>query len=85
MLTYDERRLIFQYCWEHLVASCEPCQTQYRIDQLGVDLYGERRSHLCPECRADLSDSELQVGRIRHGGHRPPLDFGPVVRGAKRR
>ena len=56
MLTPDERRLIFRYCWDHLVASCEPCQTQYRIDQLGVDLF-RGRTHLCTKCRADLKAS----------------------------
>jgi hypothetical protein len=56
MLTPDERRLIFRYCWDHLVASCEPCQTHYRIDQLGIDLF-RGLSHLCTKCRADLKAS----------------------------
>ena len=56
MLTPAERRLIFQYCWDHLVASCEPCQTQYRIDQLGVDL-SRNLTHLCTKCRSDLKAS----------------------------
>jgi hypothetical protein len=56
MLTPDERRLIFRYCWNHLVASCEPCQTHYRIDQLGIDSF-RGLSHLCTKCRADLKAS----------------------------
>ena len=56
MLTVEERRLIFQYCWEHPVASCVPCHAEYRLPELGADVF-RGLSHLCPRCRADLSAS----------------------------
>ena len=56
MLTLEERRLIFQYCWDHPVASCEPCQRSYRLPELAADVF-RGLSHLCPHCRADLSAS----------------------------
>ena len=37
MLTVEERRLIFQYCWDHPVASCGSCQHDYRLPELGAD------------------------------------------------
>jgi hypothetical protein len=56
MLTVEERRLIFQYCWEHPVASCVPCHAEYRLPELAADVF-RGLSHLCPKCRADLSAS----------------------------
>jgi hypothetical protein len=56
MLTVEERRLLFQYCWDHAVASCGPCQADYRLPELGADPF-RGLSHLCPRCRADLSAS----------------------------
>ena len=36
MLTLEERRLIFQYCWDHPVASCVPCHAEYRLPGLAA-------------------------------------------------
>jgi hypothetical protein len=56
MLTLEERRIIFQYCWERPVASCVPCHAEYRLTELAADPF-RGLSHLCPRCRADLSAS----------------------------
>src|SRR5262249_25134945 len=55
-LTREERILLFRYCWDHPVAKCPDCDQGFRQQQLGADLLGHR-SHLCPRCRADLTQS----------------------------
>jgi hypothetical protein len=55
-LSREEFALLFQYCWNHAVAACAPCGRRFRQEQLGADLF-KGLIHLCPHCRADLSDS----------------------------
>jgi hypothetical protein len=56
MLSPDERRLLFQSCHEHTVATCPKCYQNYRYDQLAADLF-QGRHDLCPHCRVDVSAS----------------------------
>lgn len=57
VLGAEERTLLFVYCRDHNVAECSSCHGQFRLrevvsqDQFGV------RSHTCPWCHADLTDS----------------------------
>lgn len=55
-LSREERILLFRYCWGHAVAKCPACDQRFRQHQLGADLLGHR-SHLCPRCRTDLTES----------------------------
>jgi len=51
----EERALLFRYCFDHAVAECPTCGQDFRQQELGADLVGDR-SHLCPRCRIDLTD-----------------------------
>src|SRR5262245_29220987 len=53
-LNYEERVLLYQFCWEHAVAECGACRLRFRQHELAADLFGHR-NHLCPKCRADLT------------------------------
>lgn len=53
-LNYEERALLYQFCWDHAVAECGACGLRFRQHELAADLFGHR-SHLCPKCRADLT------------------------------
>jgi hypothetical protein len=55
-LSREEFTLLFRYCWTHAVATCVPCGRRFRQEQLGVDVF-RGLIHLCPHCRADLSES----------------------------
>jgi len=55
-LNYEERVLLYQFCWEHAVAECGACRLRFRQHELAADLFGHR-NHLCPKCRADLTAS----------------------------
>jgi len=55
-LSPEERALLFRYCWSHSVAKCVACGQSFRRHELGADLLGHR-VHLCPRCRADLTES----------------------------
>jgi hypothetical protein len=55
-LSRDERALLFRYCWSHTVSACAACGERFRRDQLASDIF-MYRSHLCPHCRADLTES----------------------------
>ena len=55
-LSREERVLLFRYCSDHAVAKCPSCDQSFRQQQLGSDLLGHR-THLCPRCRADLTES----------------------------
>ena len=55
-LNYEERVLLYQFCWEHAVAECDACRLRFRQHELAADLFGHR-NHLCPKCRADLTAS----------------------------
>jgi hypothetical protein len=52
----EERALLFSYCFDHAVAKCATCVQSYRQLELGSDLVNNR-VHLCPNCRADLTES----------------------------
>ena len=55
-LSREERTLLFHYCIGHAVADCRPCAEGFRQHELATDLSGNH-THLCPRCRADLTDS----------------------------
>ena len=52
----EERALLFRHCFDHTVAECATCIQSYRQSELGSDLVNNR-VHLCPICRADLTES----------------------------
>lgn len=55
-LSHEERALPFKYCFGHSVADCATCTQSFRQQELGSDLLGHR-THLCPRCRADLTET----------------------------
>ena len=56
MLTPEERRIVFQYCWEHPVAACPRCGGAFKLHELGTEPFGPSwRSDLCPSCRIPLT------------------------------
>jgi len=56
-LTREERVLLFRYCWGHAVAKCPSCaQSLIRRQELASGLLDDR-THVCPRCRTDLTDS----------------------------
>ena len=55
-LSQKARTLLFTYCIGHAVADCRPCAEGFRPLELAPDLSGNH-THLCPRCRADLTDS----------------------------
>jgi 3-phosphoglycerate kinase len=59
-LSAEERTLLFVYCRDHWVAKCATCASSFRLQELASDLAPtllDRRVHLCPGCRSDLTDS----------------------------
>jgi hypothetical protein len=54
ILSAEERVLLFTYCRYHLVP-CVTCDASFYLWQLALD-FG-RRTHFCPWCRRDLTDS----------------------------
>ena len=55
-LSHEERALLFRYCFDHVVAECANCAKKFRQQELASDLMGNR-THLCPGCRADLTNA----------------------------
>jgi hypothetical protein len=55
-LNYEERALLFMFCWGHPVAACVSCSQSFRQHELAADLF-DHRTHLCPRCRTDLTVS----------------------------
>jgi len=53
-LNYEERALLFMFCWGHPVAACSACNLNFRQHELATDLF-DHRTHLCPRCRGDLT------------------------------
>ena len=53
-LNYEERALLFMFCWDHPVAACGTCSQSFRQHELATDLFGHR-AHLCRRCHADLT------------------------------
>lgn len=56
VLSHEERVLLFRYCWDHPVAECVTCARKLRQQELASDFLG-LKSHLCPSCRTDLTES----------------------------
>ena len=56
MLSPGERAILIRSCHDHDVAFCHDCATSYRVHRLAADRFGGK-TELCPQCRADLSDS----------------------------
>jgi hypothetical protein len=56
VLNHEERVLLFRYCWDHPVAECAACARKLRQQELASDFLG-LKSHLCPSCRTDLTES----------------------------
>ena len=54
-LSPEEGALLFKYCFDHAVAECASCSQDFRQQELGADLLGNRTS-LCPRCRRDLTE-----------------------------
>lgn len=55
-LNYEERALLFKFCWDHVVTECAACRLRFRQHELAADFF-EHRSHLCPRCRVDLTEN----------------------------
>ena len=55
-LSPEERALLFVYCRDHPVAECSTCSRRFALFELVSDPQSGR-THLCPGCLADLSDS----------------------------
>ena len=55
-LSPEDRALLFFYCQDHAVGECTTCARRFPLFELASDPKG-RRTHLCPLCLADLSDS----------------------------
>ena len=53
-LTYEERALLFMFCWEHPVAACRSCSQHFRQHEFATDLF-HHRTNLCPRCHTDLT------------------------------
>jgi hypothetical protein len=57
VLSAEERTLLFIYCLDHQVAECVRCAGKFRLREVAsLDLFGIR-SHGCPWCHTDLTDS----------------------------
>src|SRR5438128_4359492 len=57
VLSAEERTLLFIYCRDHQVAECVRCAGKFRLREVAsLDLFGIR-SHGCPWCHTDLTDS----------------------------
>ena len=57
ILSAEERDILTSYCRHHTVAQCVRCGEQFHLPQVAsLDSVGIR-SHACPCCRADLTDS----------------------------
>jgi len=54
-LSPEERALLFKYCFDHAVVECASCTQDFREQELGADLLGNR-TNLCPRCRRDLTE-----------------------------
>ena len=57
VLSAEERTILLLYCRDHPVAQCVRCGEQFHLPEVtSLDSVGIR-SHACPCCQADLSDS----------------------------
>jgi hypothetical protein len=53
-LTSHESSRLIRRCWDHPVAVCGGCRSEYRITEMGADLISGQH-YLCPVCRMDLT------------------------------
>ena len=53
-LSFEERALLYEYCWDHAVGECVSCARSFRPDEFLSGLLGN--TDLCPQCRKDLTD-----------------------------
>jgi hypothetical protein len=57
VLSAEERTLLLIYCRDHQVAECVRCTGKFRLREVAsLDSFGVR-SHVCPWCHTDLTDS----------------------------
>ena len=57
VLGAEERTVVFIYCRDHIVAKCVDCVRQFYLPEVAsLDSVGIR-SHGCPWCHVDLTDS----------------------------
>ncbi len=57
VLSAEERTLLILYCRDHPVAECVRCTGKFRLREVAsLDSFGVR-SHGCPGCHTDLTDS----------------------------
>jgi hypothetical protein len=57
VLSGEERTLLLVYCRDHQVAECVRCAGKFRLGEVAsLDQFGIR-SHGCPWCHTDLTDS----------------------------
>src|SRR5438445_8116297 len=57
VLSDEEHTILLIYCRDHTIAQCVRCGEQFHLRQVAsLDSVGSR-SHTCPWCRADLTDS----------------------------
>jgi hypothetical protein len=56
VLSSAERVIMIRCCYDHDVAFCGDCARSYQVHRLGADWF-HGKTDLCPQCRADLSDS----------------------------
>jgi hypothetical protein len=54
-LSFEERALLYEYCWDHAVGECVSCARSFRPHEFLSGLLGN--TDLCPHCRKDLTAS----------------------------
>src|SRR5438445_13296258 len=65
VLSAEERTLLFIYCRDHPVAECVRCAGKFHLREVAsIDQFGIR-SHGCPWCHTDLTDSIGAPLRLR--------------------
>jgi hypothetical protein len=55
-ISWDERVLLYQYCWNHVVGECARCARGFRQDELLAGQIGDGTDR-CPQCHQDLTDA----------------------------
>jgi hypothetical protein len=53
-LSFEERALLYEYCWDHAVGECVSCARSFRPVEFLSGLLGS--TDLCPQCCKDLTD-----------------------------
>jgi hypothetical protein len=68
MLTPEERGLLVQYCWGHLVARSPRCGSRYRMQDLGA-CFSHQQSHFCSLCRISLVSYAKAISQANDYGY----------------